>query len=391
MDTKTVKTPQKKLCLVSVLPPIRSGVALYTAGLLSGFAKQNATYDVVILSNKSDEKDKPEFERVRVSRTWNRDCRYFYQVLHAIVKEKPNVVHLQHEFFLFGGMLTAALFPLLILLIKFQRIKTVITLHGIISKTAANNEFAEAFFVPKNYFLIRIGLGSLTTAICRIADTIIVHSLEGKETLIKDFGIPTCKIKVVPHGIGLRDSNESLNDSSKSVLFFGNITPSKGLETLISAFEQVKVQDAKLIIAGGPHPRGAEYFRKITNSIQNSKKSDQIAITGYVPDGEIHSLFEKCQVAVFPYKFSVSCSGGLSFALQHRKPSIVTSLPSFTEVIVDGINGLVVPPRDELALAAAIERLLSDENLQECLSRGIDKKCTHLHWPDIASETIKCY
>jgi glycosyltransferase involved in cell wall biosynthesis len=133
------------------------------------------------------------------------------------------------------------------------------------------------------------------------------------------------------------------------------------------------------------------YFQKINELARVSKKSDKIVITGFVPDEKIHELFDRCTIAVFPYTFSVSCSGGLSFALQHRKPPVVTSLPSFTETIVNGLNGLVVPSNNKNALAWAVERLLVDDRLREKLSKGIAEDCAHLQWPEIASETVKCY
>jgi glycosyltransferase involved in cell wall biosynthesis len=227
--------------------------------------------------------------------------------------------------------------------------------------------------------------------ICKFANTIIVHSSSAREALLGDYRIPSSKIRVVHHGIGFLETSTPHDMLENNVLFFGNITPSKGLEPLISAFELVKTPNSKLIIAGGAHPRGQEYFQKIEKTIQTSRKSSEIVTTGYVPDQEIHRLFDQCRVAVFPYTFSVSCSGGLSFALQHRKPTIVTSLPSFTEVIIDGCNGLVVPPNDEEALAKAIDHVLSDQNLQEQLSQGVAKECANLSWSEIASETVKCY
>lgn len=375
---------------MSVLPPLHSGVSLYTAGLLSGFARKKSSFELVVVTNKSAHQKSQRVNGMRFLKTWSRGYKYFFQILSAVIKEKPDIAHFQHEFFLFGGMISAALFPVLLLFMRFLRVKTVVTMHGVISKSAANNEFAEAFFVPKNYFLLRVGLGSLTTIICKLANTMIVHSHSAKNALTHDYQINPTKIRVVPHGVGLWNS-ENRTPPENNILFFGNITPSKGLENLISAFEQVKVPNSKLIIAGGPHPRGLAYFQKINDVIQGSKKSEEIICTGYVPDEQIHQLFEKAQATVFPYTFSVSCSGGLSFALQHQKPAIVTSLPSFTEIIVDGANGIVVPPNDNTALAKAIERLLLDKHLRDELTRGIAKTCERLNWPEIASENIKCY
>ena len=250
-----------KACLVAPLPPLPSGVSLYTVGLLAGFARKKPPCELVVITNKSA-MNIENAKGIRLMKAWTRGFGYFFQVLFSIIKEKPDVVHLQHEFFLFGGMFTAAMFPFLLLSLRLLGIRTVVTIHGVIPKDAANKQFAEAFFVPKNYFLLRVGLGSITNMICRFANTIIVHSSSAREALLRDYRIPSSKIRVVHHGIGFLETSTPHDMLENNVLFFGNITPSKGLEPLISAFELVKTPNSKLIIAGGAHPRGQEYFQK---------------------------------------------------------------------------------------------------------------------------------
>jgi glycosyltransferase involved in cell wall biosynthesis len=316
-----------------------------------------------------------------------------FQVISAAIKEKPRLVHIQHEFFLYGGIVTSGTFPLLVSLLRLRGIKVVVTMHGVVPRKLARKQFADAFFISANPIALRIGLPVLTMLISASANAIIVHNQSAKNVLHEDFRVALRKIRVIPHGIGdnTTETRQSQRVQENTVMFFGNITPSKGLETLITAFEQVRVPNARLIIAGGPHPRGTNYFEKIIQMVRSSSISTRITITGYVPDERIHSLFKQCSLAVFPYTFSVSSSGGLSFALQHQKPTIVTDLPTFTEIITNNLNGLIVPPGDTKALTSAIERILLNPGLRNYLSKGISKNLSQLAWSAIATETAECY
>ena len=382
-----------KVCLVSALPPFRSGVSLYTVGLLSGFEKTRRSFPIVIIANKCANELAGENRTLRLVKAWTKGPGYFFEVISAVIKERPKLVHIQHEFFLYGGAVTSTVFPLLVSLFRLMGIKVVVTMHGVVPRKLGRKQFADAFFIPANFITLKLGLPIITMLISTSANAIIVHNKLARDTLHEDYGVRHQKIRVIPHGIGSLNSENcgSQREQENTILFFGNITPSKGLETLVAAFGQIRVPDARLIIAGGPHPRGSHYFQQITQTVRSSSASERITITGYVPDERIHSLFEQCRLVVFPYTFSVSSSGGLSFALQHRKPIIVTDLPTFTEIITHNLNGLVVPPEDPKALASAIEQILLNSDLRNSISNGITKSLSNLVWPAIAQKTLECY
>ena len=378
-----------KTCIVGVLPPSKSGVALYTLGLVSGIELTKPPFSVTIVANKTASLEL-KFQRVEIRRSWTKGTKYFFQVLSAILHEKPLVVHFQHEFFLYGGLLSALIFPIILLFARILRKKVIVTMHGVVPRNLTTSQFAHSFFITSNP-LILSGIGMLTSIICKLANATIVHSNLAKTTLINDYGVNPQKIRVIPHGIGFKKGSEKKNTNNKIILFFGNITPGKGIETLISAFEDIQVPNAKLIISGAIHPRGKEYFLKIKREIEKSPSFKKIELTGYIPDDKIHQLFEKCTVAVFPYNIAVSSSGGLSFALQHRKPVVVTSLPTFTETIKHNFNGLVVPPRDPKALAQAIRKILLNEKMRKLMIDRISKNSENLLWSTISMKTLEFY
>ena len=95
-------------------------------------------------------------------------------------------------------------------------------------------------------------------------DHIFVHTEQMKSELLQDFGVPAENVTVIPFGInnaipldGIDDQPRrkdisGIQEREKTILFFGNIGPYKGLDHLIAAFEILNLEDAqyRLIIAG---------------------------------------------------------------------------------------------------------------------------------------------
>ena len=99
----------------------------------------------------------------------------------------------------------------------------------------------------------------------RLADHIFVHTEKMKIELVEEFGMQHARVTVIPFGINNAVPNTCLTpreakqrlgirEGEKAILFFGRITPYKGLEYLIDAFQQLlaRREDYRLIIAGRP-------------------------------------------------------------------------------------------------------------------------------------------
>jgi glycosyltransferase involved in cell wall biosynthesis len=151
------------------------------------------------------------------------------------------------------------------------------------------------------------------------------------------------------------------------LLFVGYLRPEKGAEVLIEAFEKLRSRrPAKLTLAGGTD-RSSQSETRIHEQIARSRYSADIERVGKVEFGEpLFNLYRQHDINVLP-----SLSEGTPRTLVEARAfgcavvaSRVGGVPTSIE---DGQDGLLVPPGDPDALAATIDRLLSDDALRRHL------------------------
>lgn len=172
----------------------------------------------------------------------------------------------------------------------------------------------------------------------------------------------------------------------KNVLFFGRISPYKGIEYLCKAMVKVKEQvpDATLTIAGG----GKMYF-----DISSYEKKDWVTIINrYVGMEELASLLQNCSLTVCPYTDATQ-SGVIMTSYSLCKPVITTNVGGLGEMVEDGKTGLLVPPKNIDALANAIISLLKDEDTLKQMALNIknDYFIGGKSWKVIAEKYIEFY
>lgn len=173
------------------------------------------------------------------------------------------------------------------------------------------------------------------------------------------------------------------NSKSKILLFFGRITPYKGLNTLFSAFELLEKQysNIHLIVAGNGHiDYDITRIRNIT-VIDRPLKNEEIVY-----------LIKLSYAVVCPYH-SASQSGIPMISYLFGKPVIATSIGAFSEVVIDMITGILVSPNDINELKYAISNLISDQQLYEKMTSEIKNIYTRdrFNWDIIAQQTMEVY
>ncbi|MEI8348650.1 MAG: glycosyltransferase [Candidatus Omnitrophota bacterium] len=176
------------------------------------------------------------------------------------------------------------------------------------------------------------------------------------------------KCTVIPLGIdvGKFNVNEVVRAGSRAiqekfckplVLFVGRLVKYKGTEYLIRAMQHVPA--VLLVVGDGPE---APRLKKI---VQECGLADKVIFLGEISDGDLPIYYHASQCVVLPSVANNEAFGITQLEAQAcARPVISTSLVTGVSFVnLDGVTGIIVPPRSSAALSAAINRLLGDSGL----------------------------
>jgi glycosyltransferase involved in cell wall biosynthesis len=177
------------------------------------------------------------------------------------------------------------------------------------------------------------------------------------------------KIKTIRNGINLKslvsntDFRNKYNINNKFMLFVGRFSKSKGIETLIHAFNIVKNENnfpnTRLIIMGVDFG----YEKIMDELIQSLNLSEKIMVIKNPPREDVISAYGESEFLILPSQWELSPLVPLeSFAF--KKPVISTKSHGIPFTVQDNKNGILVEPNDPEQLAKAITKLLGDETLR---------------------------
>jgi phosphatidylinositol alpha-mannosyltransferase len=112
---------------------------------------------------------------------------------------------------------------------------------------------------------------------------------------------------------------------------------------------------------------------------------------GRVPNRGLPPIHRACDVYVAPSTGGESFGVVLLEAMAARIPVVATRIAGYDEVIEDGVTGLLIPPRDAAATAAAIGRVLDDGALASSLVAAAAERAQRYDWQVVASEVEDVY
>lgn len=160
----------------------------------------------------------------------------------------------------------------------------------------------------------------------------------------------------------------------------------KGFDVLIRALRHV---DADLWI-GGRGPLTAQWQQVA----REAGVADRVRFAGFIPDPELVAWYDACDVFCMPSTERAEQFGLVQLEAMHLgKPIVATRLGTGVEyVTLDGQTGLLVPPGDEAALVAALNRLLGDAALRARLgAAGQARVATTFSCRQMVEGTVSVY
>jgi glycosyltransferase involved in cell wall biosynthesis len=203
--------------------------------------------------------------------------------------------------------------------------------------------------------------------VCRLADCVLVNAEAIRENLIGQ-GYDPSKIVVIRNGIALETfANKGrgaalrqelrLPSSARLVAVFSRLNRMKGVQYFLDAAIVVaeRFPDVHFLVVGDGGSK-----QELEEQACRLGLGQRVVFTGFRSD--VPDLLSEAAISVLP-SLSEGTSNTLLESMAAGIPVIATRVGGNPEVIEDGVSGLLVPPRDSTALAAAMGRLLENEDL----------------------------
>jgi glycosyltransferase involved in cell wall biosynthesis len=208
----------------------------------------------------------------------------------------------------------------------------------------------------------------LAMTVLRRSDAFIVHSDQDKYRLLAllphaevvKAHLPTyaelASQRVDAQAASLREQLGLPNDRP-ILLFFGFVRPYKGLEYLIQALPLMLKQMKLHVLVVGEFWTSPRFYQHYAREF--GVEDALTLVNRYVPNEELGAYFDLVDVVVLPY-VSATQSAVIQLAFGFGKPVITTRVGGLHEVVQEGVNGMIVPPQDEKALADAVIRFYQE-------------------------------
>jgi glycosyltransferase involved in cell wall biosynthesis len=355
-----------KVTFFSTYPPAPCGIGDYTRELRQAVerAEPGIVVDVVAERHPSVTRELD----ARVTRAWARSGAWDEEAVAAVLAQRPDLVHVQHEEAILqqNGRLIRFLEAL-----GRAGIARVVTLHSVYGGRLG----VPSWWPPPIFH----------RAMAERCEAIVVHQREGGlDTLVRQ-GVPAAKVHVIPHGtpISLPLVVSSGVPSARAVarqrlgipaearvaLFFGVIHAKKNLHTVVEAAGRVaaRLPGFRFVVAGRPRRRtilDTLYAQRLARRMAGGRRAGWLDLReGFIPAEDLTSYVAAADVVLFPHDQAYgSASGVFHLALGGGRACICSASPKFgeaRELFAATIPGATVPTRDVGAWAASIEAFLS--------------------------------
>jgi glycosyltransferase involved in cell wall biosynthesis len=179
-------------------------------------------------------------------------------------------------------------------------------------------------------------------------------------------------IEVIPYTTALPDPPSAPRSSSgpATVLFVGRLVERKGVPYLIEAMSLLRDRSIRLVIVGeGPERATLE------GAARRLEIADHVEFRGKISAAELQAAYAQAAAFVLPSVFDArGDTEGLGVvaleAMNHGTPVVASRIGGIPDVVEDGVSGLLVPPGDAAALAAALRRVIDEPGLARKLGEA---------------------
>jgi glycosyltransferase involved in cell wall biosynthesis len=200
--------------------------------------------------------------------------------------------------------------------------------------------------------------------------------------LVADYGVASDRLTVARPGIDRVTPKSRSAGRDAALLAVGSVVPGKGYDTLIDALGKLPTLSWHLLIVGD-RKRNLETARALDAQIAGLGLGKRVRFTGALAAHEVAAQYQAADVFVLPSRFETY---GMVYAeaMTYNLPVVATTAGAIPETVPAGAS-VLVPPDDVAALAAALQRLITDPAERARLAAGARAASAALpSWPDSA-------
>jgi glycosyltransferase involved in cell wall biosynthesis len=359
-----------RTAFVSTYAPRRCGIATFTGDL----SRVTSDREIVALHPPDQASPYP----IEVHHRIRRDERFDYIRVARELRSCVDVVSIQHEYGIWGGQDGESVLDF----IGALDVPAVATLHTVLREPTEHQRE------------ILVGL------IRGVRETIVM-SRSAAALLETAYGVDPSRVRIIPHGVP--DVPNVPSAATKAVLdlagrqvvlSFGLLGPGKGYELALDALPAVVAAHPTVcyVIVGATHPEmvrreGEAYRQSLEARVVRLGLTRHVRfVDRFVGRVELIRWLESADVFVTPYpNLDQIVSGTLSYAMGAGRAIVSTPYAYASELLADG-RGILVPPASADALAAALNRLLADDDLRAAYGRRAYEHSRSMVWSAVGLE-----
>lgn len=360
-----------KVIYISTYIPRRCGIATFTKDLTTSVNNLNphALAEIIAINDEVQEHEYPWEVKLRIGQNNPQD---YSMAAHYINQSSTDIVNLQHEFGLFGGVSGDYLLPLLDSIEK----PLVTNFHTILPEPGTHEKYVIQRIIERSAAVV-----AMTESSRQIL--LDVYDCPPEKAVVIHHGVPDFAFNSIDlHKKRLRIKAEPM------ILMAGLIGPSKGYEYMIDAMPAIVAEapTAKLYVVGQTHPhvlhRDGEAYRNRLRRLarSNNVSKNVVFVNRYLDDDELRRYYLAADYFVTPYPgMQQPTSGTLAWAVGAGKVCISTPYHYAREILSEGA-GVLVPALDSAALAKAIVELCKDAGKHLALRQRAYKRGRQMTW-----------
>ena len=372
----------RKIAFVGDYLPRKCGIATFTSDLCTSVAAQFSKVQcfVVPVNDIEGGYDYPEEVRFEIE---EQNLVSYQRAADFLNISDVDVVCVQHEFGIFGGLAGGHILALL----RDLNVPVVTTMHTILKQPNPDQK-------------------RVMQELIQLSTRVVVMSRKGEEFLKSVYHAPAEKIDMIHHGIpdtAFVDSNfykDLFGVEGKNVLLtFGLLSPNKGIENVLNALPKIVAEfpNVVYIILGATHPNllreQGEVYRLSLELLakKNGVQKHVIFYNRFVELNELKEFIGAADIFITPYLTETQIvSGTLAYCFGAGKAVISTPYWYAQELLADN-RGVLVPFGDSAAIVKEVTGLLRDEPRRNAMRKNAYKMGREMVWSNSACTYMQTF